>query len=346
MTVILIPHHQDHRRRRTAPPSRFELNIDDFPELPSVITTPPFVANRTGVVTFPHDDQEEIREHLEGYMQPYTNSAIGVEINVATNVAVATVEEAPLPTFDHFMDLPVEIREMIWEIAMRGSVHLVKRANSKYARCLVDPVEIREFTRQGAKNNIERPNFLPPMCRLSKSTMLETIGVYVRNSTFMIASIHDNCLLDGFLQTVSRGFETIRSIHFAFFDCFPNGYPQNADLELAIKCTGLHTIKITFHLSRLQIWVLEGDYEDGLTGVPRPVDEVWAHYKMPRLLDCKNLQNIDIERKGRYVSHSVLASEQLGGRIKEEYSRKHGRDLQLIYSWARRIISSNTSEVW
>jgi hypothetical protein len=276
-------------------------------------------------------------------MRPYTKSTADAEIDIVTDVAVLDGQssiEPPLPPFYRFMDLPVEVREMIWEITMRGRVHLVNRAKSKYAKCLVDPVKICEFLRPGVKNNVERPNFLPLMNRISKSTMLETIGIYVRNLTFIIASVHDNRLLDSFLQTVSKGYETIRSIHFAFFDCFPTGFAQNADLELAVKCYGLHTIKITFHVSRLQIWVLEGDYEDELTGYPRPVNEIWAHYKLPRLLDCNNLQKVDIERKGRYVDYSVLASEGLGDHIRTGYSKRHGRDFQLTYCWAQRMISN------
>jgi hypothetical protein len=132
----------------------------------------------------------------------------------------------------------------------------------------------------------------------------------------------------------------MRSFHFVFFDCFPTGYPENANLELAVRCTALHTIKITFRVSRLQIWVLEGDYEDGPMGYPQPVDQIWVHCKLSCLLNCNNLQKIDIERKGRYVDHSVLALEGLEDHIKTKYSKKHGRDLQLTYSWAQRMISN------
>jgi hypothetical protein len=185
------------------------------------------------------------------------------------------------------MEIPTEVRQCIWHYAMQR--HLVNRQKGKWAQYLVDSVEIREFLK--VPNNVERPNFLPPMCRISKSTAAETIGVYVRGSTFMVASINDNRLLDGFLYAVDKGYEAIRSIHFAFFDCFLADFPENADLELAFHCKGLHTIRITFHIERLRIFVLEGDYEfeDGLTGYPRSVDEIWAHYRFARLMDCKKV---------------------------------------------------------
>jgi hypothetical protein len=159
--------------------------------------------------------------------------------------------------------------------------------------------------------------------------MSETTGVFVRNSEFMIASYNDNLLLDGFLKTVLKGYGAIRSIHFAFFDCFPEGFPQNADLELAVRCTGLRTIKIRFHSTRLIVWVLLGDYDDGLTSRPRRIDEMWAHYKFARLLECVNLQNLIVERKGRNLDAALEASENLGIRIQEEYLRKNQHTLKV-----------------
>jgi hypothetical protein len=61
----------------------------------------------------------------------------------------------------------------------------------------VTPVENREFIK--APSNVERRYFLSPMCHVSKRTMHETTGVFVRGSEFMIASINVNRLLDDFL---------------------------------------------------------------------------------------------------------------------------------------------------
>lgn len=243
------------------------------------------------------------------------------------------VSPAPAASFDRFMNLPVELREVIWELTLWGSTQ-INRATKKCARYLVSPVEIRDFLKK--PNNNARPTFLPSMCRISKSTMSETIGVYIRGSQFSIASIHDNRFLDGFLQTVSKGYDNIRTIHFAFFDCFPPNYPQNADLELAVRCSGLHTIKLTFHVERLRIWVLDGEYDDGLTGYPRPLNEMWTHYKFVRLTECNNLQKVVLERKGRSVDAAVGASRTLGNHIKEEYKAKHNREIAIGYTWAER----------
>jgi hypothetical protein len=159
--------------------------------------------------------------------------------------------------------------------------------------------------------------------------MSETTGVFVRHSEIMVASFNDNRLLDGFLQTMSKGYEAIRTVHFAFFDCFPKGFDKNADLELAVRCTGLRTIKVRFHSSQLITWVLEGDYDDGPTAYARSVDEMWAHYKFARLMECMNLQTVIIERKSRTMDAALQVSELLGVHIQQEYMLKHQHSLNV-----------------
>ncbi|KAF1915768.1 hypothetical protein BDU57DRAFT_450389 [Ampelomyces quisqualis] len=256
----------------------------------------------------------------------------GIERPTFTETSTVAV---PLPSFSRFMDFPVELREMIWDRAMRGTVHPANMLGNKFAEYLVTPVEIREFLK--TTNNTERPNFLPPLCRISKSTKNETIGVYLRGSKFMVASFLDNRLLDGFLQTAPKAYEAIRSIHFAFFDCYPGPemFEKNSDLELAVRCTGLRSVKLTFHMSRLCDLVKRDPYDDG-EYYPRSVEDMWTYYKLARLMDCENLENVDIQRKGRSrraVECGVTVSQDLGVRIKAEYDEKHHGDLNVTYSW-------------
>lgn len=92
-----------------------------------------------------------------------------------------------------------------------------------------------------------------------------------------------NRFLDDFLKTVPGGYEKIRSVHFAFFDCFPGAhkYPQNADRKLAVRCTGHRTLKFTFHMSRLR-WVIGDPYDDDdYDTCPRPVEDMWASTHSP-----------------------------------------------------------------
>jgi hypothetical protein len=356
MTIILLPNHQDPRPRPPAVYSHFRFDAAEFPELPrvslSIVSSPDPVAIRarsyTQVLMCPNSCEEVVEGKTllsvdERLANDTEASDTSEEDGSSTTQEVEDFEssatpeaERPdvavaLPSFDRFLELPIEIREVIWEFAMRGTFNPITRSKYNNRGYLITPIEIRDY--KGLPNDAARPFFLPSVCRVSRLTMSETIGVFVRGSEFLIASFIDNRFLDRFLQTMSKGYEAIRSVHFAFFDCFPSGFPQNSDLELVVRCTGLRTIKITFHATRLITWVLEGDYDDGLTSYPRPVDEMWSHYKFDRLLDCMNLQNIIIQRKGRTIDAALKASENLGERIKAEYTQKHQRSLNVTYTY-------------
>ncbi|KAH7081247.1 hypothetical protein BKA63DRAFT_599618 [Paraphoma chrysanthemicola] len=307
MPVHLLPQEEVATRAPYPPPIPFKFDLEDFP--PLHLNPLAHEVDLRWSSKFPETTATINHEStLPDKFGPTKN--LGTIWSTTEYDALST--SSPITPFVGFMKVPAE-REV--------------------ARYFVDPVEIREFRR--ASNNISRQNFLPPLCRISGVLKDEIIGVYLRNSMFMVAAFEDNRFLDGFLQTVKKGYESVRSIHFAFFDCFRADFPENADLELAVRCTGIRTIRITFHTSRLTIWVLEGDYDlDGLTGYPRPVDEIWSHYRLARLLDCKMLKEVIIERKGRRPDHAIQAADNLGCRIKQEYEAKHHRTLEVAYAWA------------
>jgi hypothetical protein len=274
MTVSILPYDEDPRvqnqLRAQSNHRHFTFDAKDFPAL-----LEPIVIDHVGVVSSGIEQSPEPESTDPVLTQPEPHIIEVIE---------ERREPAPLPSFERFMELPTELREFIWDLGLRGVVHVANRLGNKFAEYLITPVEIREFLK--ATNNIERPNFLPPLCRVSKSTQVETIGVYLRGSTFMVASFPDNRLLVDFLRIVPKGYETIRSIHFAFFDCFPGTmkFAQNADLELAVRCTGLHTVKLTFHMSRLT-YSLKPNAYDEWQDYPRSIDEIWSFYKIRRPLE-------------------------------------------------------------
>ncbi|KAH7091551.1 hypothetical protein FB567DRAFT_577405 [Paraphoma chrysanthemicola] len=169
------------------------------------------------------DEYERAALELERYAESF-GITIPASVRPTTNLRSTwsiTEDDAlsttsPITPFIGFMNAPVEVREIIWQYLMQNQRHLVNRERGKWARYFVDPVEIRELRR--AWNNVSGPNFLPPLCRISVVLKDEIIGVYLRNSMFMVASFEDNRLLDGLLQPVKKGYESVRSIHFAFFD--------------------------------------------------------------------------------------------------------------------------------
>jgi hypothetical protein len=255
----------------------------------------------------------------------------GEDTRESSDVVEARIHSPP--RFDHFMDLPIELREIIWEIVMRDNTHMVSSWIGKFTEYLLRPVQfIGGHLVIPDLYNAECTKVMPPMCRISNSTRCETVGVYLRGSVVMIASIRHNQHFESFLQTVRKGYEAIRSIHFTHFAFCPTGYLQNVDLELAVRCTTLHTIKLTFDMYTLEFWNLGGN-NDELTCSPRRVEEMWTHYKFDRLLDCHNLRNLEIEHKEYSNEIAWVATESLGARIVAEFSARHQRDLQLTYSY-------------
>ncbi|KAF2123386.1 hypothetical protein P153DRAFT_371708 [Dothidotthia symphoricarpi CBS 119687] len=227
-------------------------------------------------------------------------------------------------TFLSFLKLAPEIRDILWDIAMQDA-----RSTNE--------IDLRDFTRRA--QNVNRPTFLPTICRVSKSTSAETMGVFLRGSTFTISSFADNEFFVKFLNNINA-FDAVRRLHFRFFDCFPTSFADNADLELAVRCPGLVSVKLGMHTSKLVMWVLEGEYEDGLTRFPRRVQEMWEHYKLDRLLDCDKLQEVVIERKGRSNDEAVQAACALGECIKQRYMETRKRELLVEYSVERRVYYS------
>jgi hypothetical protein len=96
------------------------------------------------------------------------------------------------------------------------------------------------------------PNFIPELVKVSKKTRDEVIAVKMRKSKFVIASLRENTFLFNFLATVGDGLRHARELYFDNFHYFPDydrttgmRIPQCSDLELAVACTGLRTLRLT-----------------------------------------------------------------------------------------------------
>lgn len=229
--------------------------------------------------------------------------------------------------FEKFMQLPLEIREKVWDFSIRGKVYFVPRSYhlDEYARYFLDPLALRGFVQPNTIGpNPKRPPFLPAVCRVSVYTFEETLGVFLRNTNFLMHNIAQNRFFDAFLTKVD-GFRSIRTLSFGYFDCFPSGFERNADLELAARCPGLQELSSSFHANQLEIFEDEaGDPSFGL--LPREPDEMWSHYRMDRLLDCEQLEVIKINHKGwRSNANTVFAAEGLATRIAREFLVRKGR---------------------
>lgn len=155
-------------------------------------------------------------------------------------------ELPPKPTeFHRFLDLPKEVRESIWDHAIRDKVYPV----GAYPRYFTDTVELRAYN-------------------------------------------------------------TTDSKVFPFL-------PANADLELSVRCTGLQYIKFRMHNRRLQYHV--DPYDADEETLPVPVEDLWDHYMMHRLVACEKVVKVIILLKGRCSDASEGSASMLVAKIKDEF---------------------------
>jgi hypothetical protein len=232
--------------------------------------------------------------------------------------------------FFKFMQLPKELRLLIWREAIANEEYT--RPDGITLRYLSSTIDIRDYVKIADDPLI--PKFLPRICDVSEETREETIAVLIEGSKFMIASLRDNTFLQTFFKPkgMTGRLELCRDLSFDFFSRFPNGYEKNADLELAVACTSLKTIKLTFHHEPLTRYVLEGDYDEGLTRYPRSADQVFEQFKLRRLLDGKCLKTIIIEHTSYYIPAAVEAAEKLGDLLKLKFSQlEPSQDVAVCY---------------
>ncbi|KAF2023843.1 hypothetical protein EK21DRAFT_94575 [Setomelanomma holmii] len=224
-------------------------------------------------------------DHFPPFLSPSTTSRGGLPLPGPTPF-LHTYSDVLVYDIDRpsIMCLPVEIRGLVREAHMLLEGSLCPGAH-----------EIRNV--RGSVPDLDKfgcPPFLPTACRVSKSTKDETFGVFMRNSKFMVASIADNTLRT-FVAQIEKGHDDIRELYFDFFDCFGRHHEtveKNADLELAVDCTGLHTLRLTFARKWLGMLVKPDPYSD-LTLFPHTVDSLVGIYRLRRLLACgDNLRKI------------------------------------------------------
>ncbi|KAF1963787.1 hypothetical protein CC80DRAFT_541694 [Byssothecium circinans] len=147
-----------------------------------------------------------------------------------------------------FEKLPLEIRERIWEEAMRDERYIAKQH-----------VEFRHMENGTGKT----PRFLPQYIHVCKQAMETITAVSIRKSTFMIASVGGNGYFQKFLDSVpGNGRTHVRALQFDYFDYFPPNIAVNRDLSLSAACPGLTKIQMTMHSRHPHILVMREPLTD------------------------------------------------------------------------------------
>ncbi|KZM21267.1 uncharacterized protein EKO05_0011496 [Ascochyta rabiei] len=220
---------------------------------------------------------------------------------------------APVIATKSLMDLPLEIREMIWHLALENERHvpMILHGTSKVTyRYFKDPVSLQGYRRHTYQ---DYPPFLPAICRLSAYTRAETIKIFLRGTTFGSSSTADNECLTGFLGSVPGGFASIRGL---YFDCFGLSLktPRKTDLELAVRCTCLRELTLLMHE-----YVLARS----------SAQDIYTDYNFNRLLDSGSVGKVSIIT----VSYCEAAVTEQAARdlafLIEDGFRSRGRTVQV-----------------
>ncbi|KAF2703851.1 hypothetical protein K504DRAFT_507761 [Pleomassaria siparia CBS 279.74] len=228
--------------------------------------------------------------------------------------------------FKRFQRLPLELREMIYEAAMWDDGHF--------------EVPLRVITQVYENRKPAFPSFLPAICRVSKQCRIEATVVYVRNATFIVNRKEANEFLTAFLESIphGKGFRNMKQIMLPSFHMFPGtSMAPMMDLDLMARCTSLHTLKVTMHVSPL--WWGRGCFDEG-PPTCKTVDEIVAFFGLEKIFECRKLRDIYWDGIGHwgmedYFQRGALRSllHQLASWVEAEFLRRNDQKVKNVVKW-------------
>jgi hypothetical protein len=159
------------------------------------------------------------------------------------------------PRFKKFTSLPVEIREMIYEHAMRQCGHFS------------EPTYVDRSTRHASRISPRRSNCLPSVCFTSKVENLVATSVFIRNATFHLFKWADATIVASWLKKSQNRGHAVRSTRRIELSYIPSSWPIgfSRHFELLRRCPGLQELTITIPLKGLDSVV----YNDGHVPISR-----------------------------------------------------------------------------
>lgn len=221
--------------------------------------------------------------------------------------------------------LPMEIREMIWKYCMPtadsvgNTIHMFRPS-------------------LWTNGDLTRPRFLPKICYILTVTREETIGAFVRSCVFCTMGNKDIANLLAFAGSFDGGLSHIRASHLIMFGNYKlrksphDPKLKNEDLEFAIACRGLRTVRLWFDRDHLKTPVKP---EGVLYWIhkPLPVEEFVEYYHLRRLFDCEKLRLVYLDREPRGTG-AVDGLQDLAEWIQAEFARPNQTFYcQVTWAW-------------
>jgi hypothetical protein len=192
---------------------------------------------------------------------------------------------------------------------------------------------VRDAVERG--DDPKKPRFLPVLCFTSKETVEETVVNFIIASKILVCSDNGNLFLRAFLEAENGRFEQVRQLDFEFFSRYEGNTTENADLELAVQCTGLRIIKLGFHKEELTYYRLVEDSDMLLqcSTEPNKATDLFSKYKLERLLDCGMLETIIIEHSGYFSPTAEAVAAELGAMLRGKFAAKVSKQvIEVVYT--------------
>ena len=239
----------------------------------------------------------------------------------------STPIQCPNPK-SHLLRLPVEIREMIYEFAMRQGGHL------KRPLCATTATT-------SAYRSFKKP--FPAVCFLSRVESSVAISVFIRSSDFYLFREGDAAILFQWLRKL-RALHLVRQLHISYIPQHRHqGFAK--DLKSLRQCDNLKEVRISIPLDALSlsinIWGRDGaSFKQTLKRIRLlTLAELESRFQLNTVLKCKGLRKIRLivwsdshwcdteeDRGTAFVEHVE--------NIKNGFYQKHGKELEIALQWA------------
>lgn len=192
-------------------------------------------------------------------------------------------------TFENFVRLPVEIREIIYEYAMRSD------GVFDFPTHAVPCGKLR--VHQGLNEGV------PAVCFTSSVENSVAMGVFIRSSTFRLFLEPDAGLMSAWLSLINDdlGFRSIRRVEICY-DVANHFSSFTRSFELLQRCPGLRDLAIVIPLEELNS-ITYNAARRPMSKRPLTATELLTKFQIGGILECSSLRNVKCSISSKYTFH-------------------------------------------
>jgi hypothetical protein len=261
---------------------------------------------------------DEIRENIYAPLLEYYKGQIFSSKYVP--------EKAPKSLF---RSLPVEIRERIYEHAMRQGGHFSHLTHVDGLKWDTSHITQR------------RSGCLPNVCFTSKVERLIATSVFIRNTTFHLSTWADATILALWLEKEQEHGHRFRSVRSMELSYIPSGWPIgfNEHFDLLQRCSGLRELIVRIPLNSSN-FVVYNDAHVPISTRSLTYIELLAKFQVGGMLESAQLRCIKFKISSNYTSRDAASRlplyelTKLARLIETAFFNRHRRALKCEYAFS------------